>query len=206
MGPRRKVRTFFVEGMRHMRAALIAAAMLLALPAGAQTVDERLPTCLACHGKNGTSAIPTVPSLGGMPVNYLLSQLYLFREDLRKADPMNAMAAGLSDDDLRTLGALFNKMPPPPPAPELTADEVASGAALVEKYHCNSCHMPNLSGQGTIPHIAGQHAEYLKQALVTYKNNTRRGYSPAMNEAAQSVEDADIPLLARYVASFRETN
>ena len=186
-----------------MRAALVAAAMILAMPAGAQTLDGRLPTCLACHGKDGTSAIPTVPSLGGMPVNYVLSQLYLFREDIRKADPMNAMAAGLSDDDLRTLGALFNKMPPPPPAPALTAAEDTAGAALVDKYHCNSCHMPNLSGQGTIPHIAGQHVEYLQQALVTYKNNTRRGYSPAMNEAAQSVEDDDIPLLAKYVASFR---
>lgn len=187
-----------------MRAAILAASLLLVVPAGAQTVDKRLPTCLACHGKNGTSAIPTVPSLGGMPVNYLLSQLYLFRENIRKVDPMNAMAAGLSDDDLRTLGALFNKMPAPPPAPALTAAEEASGADLVEKYHCNSCHMPNLSGQGTIPHIAGQHVEYVKQALVTYKNNTRRGYSPAMNEAVQAVEDADIPLLARYVSSFRE--
>lgn len=187
-----------------MRAAILAASLLLVVPASAQTVDERLPTCLACHGKNGTSAIPTVPSLGGMPVNYLLSQLYLFRENIRKVDPMNAMAAGLSDDDLRTLGALFNKMPAPPPAPALTAAEEASGADLVEKYHCNSCHMPNLSGQGTIPHIAGQHVEYVKQALVTYKNNTRRGYSPAMNEAVQAVEDADIPLLARYVSSFRE--
>ena len=137
-------------------------------------------------------------------MNYLLSQLYLFRENIRKVDPMNAMAAGLSDDDLRTLGALFNKMPAPPPAPALTAAEEASGANLVEKYHCNSCHMPNLSGQGTIPHIAGQHVEYVKQALVTYKNNTRRGYSPAMSEAVQAVEDADIPLLARYVSSFRE--
>ena len=187
-----------------MRAAILAASLLLVVPASAQTVDERLPTCLTCHGKNGTSAIPTVPSLGGMPVNYLLSQLYLFRENIRKVDPMNAMAAGLSDDDLRTLGALFNKMPAPPPAPALTAAEEASGADLVEKYHCNSCHMPNLSGQGTIPHIAGQHVEYVKQALVTYKNNTRRGYSPAMNEAVQAVEDADIPLLARYVSSFRE--
>lgn len=187
-----------------MRAAILAASLLLVVPASAQTVDERLPTCLACHGKNGTSAIPTVPSLGGMPVNYLLSQLYLFRENIRKVDPMNAMAAGLSDDDLRTLGALFNKMPPPPPAPALTAAEEASGADLVQKYHCNSCHMPNLSGQGTIPHIAGQHVEYIERALVTYKNNTRRGYSPAMNEAVQAVEDADIPLLARYVSSFRE--
>lgn len=181
----------------------VTSALVLSLPAGAQTLEERLPACLACHGKNGASLIPTVPSLGGMPVNYILTQLYLFRGDLRKAAPMNALSAGLTDDDLRALGKLFNAMPAPPPAPELTAAEQDAGAALVEKYHCNSCHGPNLAGQQTIPHIAGQHAEYVRQALVGYKTNTRRGYSPAMNEAMQSVEDADIPSLAKYVASYR---
>lgn len=186
-----------------MRSALVAIAVLLAAPAGAQSLDERVSTCLACHGKQGASAIPTVPSLGAMPVNYILTQLYLFRGNLRKADPMNALAAGLTDDDLRTLGALFNKMPPPPPAPELTAAEQEAGAALVDKYHCNSCHMPDLSGQQTIPRLAGQHEEYVRAALVGYKTNTRRGYSPAMNESVQGVADEEIPLLAKYVASFR---
>ena len=138
-----------------------------------------------------------------MPVNYVLTQLYLFREKIRVADPMNAMAQGLSDDDLRVLGDLFNKMPPPPPAAALSASEQETASALVGKYHCNSCHGADLGGQQTIPRIAGQHVEYLSQALAAYKSNKRRGYSPAMNEASQEIKDDEIPLLARYVASFR---
>lgn len=190
-----------------MRNAILIAATLLTMtpvgPASAQELSERLPTCLACHGAQGVSAIPTVPSLAAMPVNYVLTQLYLFREGVRKVDPMNAMAAGLTDDDLRTLGDLFNKMPAPPPAAALSVADQQAGAALVERYHCNSCHGADLGGQQTIPRIAGQHAEYVKQSLVGYKTNTRRGYSPAMNEAAQDIADDEIPLLARYVASFR---
>lgn len=188
-----------------MRNAFLIAATLLAAsgPVSAQELSARLPTCLACHGANGVSAIPTVPSLGAMPVNYVLTQLYLFREGIRKVDPMTAMAAGLTDDDLRALGDLFNKMPAPPPAEALSAADQQEGAALVERYHCNSCHGADLAGQQTIPHIAGQHAEYVKQSLIGYKTNTRRGYNAAMNEAAQEIKDDEIPLLARYVASFR---
>jgi cytochrome c553 len=186
-----------------MRVALVVAALSLMTPAMAQDVSGRLPTCLACHGQNGVSAIPTVPSLGAMPVNYVLTQLYLFREKIRVVDPMNAMAEGLTDDDLRALGAIFNKMPAPPPAPGLSAAEQETASALVGQYHCNSCHGPDLGGQQTIPRIAGQHEEYVRAALIGYKNNSRHGYSPAMNEAAQDVKDEEIPLLARYVASFQ---
>ena len=34
------------------------AATLFALPAGAQQLDARLPTCFACHGENGQSQLP----------------------------------------------------------------------------------------------------------------------------------------------------
>src|ERR1051325_8410158 len=67
------------------------------LPALSQSVGERLPTCLSCHGANGHSNNEGVPSLGGMPADYVMTHLYLFREKQRIAEPMNDMAAGLSD-------------------------------------------------------------------------------------------------------------
>ena len=72
-------------------------------PGIAQTVADRLPVCLACHGDTGVSANPDTPSLGGEPAGYLLVQLYLFREKQRHSEIMIAMTSGLTDDDLRTL-------------------------------------------------------------------------------------------------------
>lgn len=190
-------------GRVDVRAKLTLLILLLAAPAVAQTATGRLPVCLACHGQTGTSAMPNVPSLGAMPVNYTLTQLYLFREKLRLADPMNTMSEGLTDEDLRSLAATFNAMPAPTPAAELSVADREAGEALVTKYHCNSCHMPNLVGQQTIPLIAGQREDYVHRALVAYRSNTRKGYSPAMNEASQEIQDDEIPLLAKYIASFR---
>ena len=100
--------------MRKLVAAL-AFACATTLPATAQTVQERLPTCLACHGENGQSQNPDVPSLGAQQAFYVTVQLLLFRERMRIADPMNDMAKGLSDDDLRSFADIIAKLPAPHP-------------------------------------------------------------------------------------------
>lgn len=170
----------------------------------AQTVEQRLPACLACHGVNGVSKLPGVPSLGAMPADYVLTQLYTFREKMRIAAPMNALAEPLSDDDLRELGDAISKLPAPQPVGEaLTVADQEHGNALVGRYHCNSCHGADLAGHDNIPRIAGQREDYLLKSLTEYKSGARPGYSPAMSEASKEIKPEDIPVLARFVANFR---
>ena len=169
-----------------------------------QTAEQRLPTCLACHGVNGASKLPGVPSLGAMPADYVLTQLYTFREKMRIAAPMNALAEKLSDDDLRELGDAITKLPAPQPAGEaLAAADQDHGNALVGRYHCNSCHGADLAGHDNIPRIAGQREDYLLKSLTDYKSGARPGYSPAMSEASKEIKPEDIPVLARFVASLK---
>lgn len=185
-------------------ATLCLALSAMTFPTFAQTAEERLPTCLACHGATGASATEGVPSLGGQPSDYVLIQLYLFREKQRLADPMNAMAEGLSDDDLRTVGDSMAKLPPPAATAEvLDASSLEHGRELVTKYRCGSCHNPDLAGHDQIPRLAAQREDYLLKSLTEYKSNARAGYDPAMNEVAQEVKQDDIPVLAKYLAQFR---
>ncbi len=90
---------------------------LAALPVWAQSLDERLPTCFACHGENGTSQLPETPSLGAQQAFYSMVQLLMFREKMRVTEPMNEMAKGLTDDELRKAGETIAKLPPPTPDP-----------------------------------------------------------------------------------------
>src|SRR5579864_7597315 len=112
--------------MRRLVLAL-AAACVAAFPAAAQNVQQRLPVCLACHGSNGQSPTEGVPSLGAQQSFYTTVQLLMFRERMRVADPMNEMAKGLSDDDLRSFAEIIAKLPAPKP-PDDTPD-----AARVER-------------------------------------------------------------------------
>lgn len=58
-----------------------------ATSATAQSVQQRLPVCLACHGPNGQSQTEGVPSLGAQQAFYTTVQLLMFRERMRVADP-----------------------------------------------------------------------------------------------------------------------
>lgn len=144
-----------------------------------------------------------IPSLGGQPADYLLVQLVLFRDKQRVVEVMNQMAAGLSDDDLRALADSLSKLPPPKPQPALDAVAMEQGRALTEKYRCGSCHGAGFAGQDQIPRLAAQREDYLAKQLTDYKSNARAGYDPAMNEVAQEVQPADIPILAKYLASYK---
>jgi cytochrome c553 len=189
-----------------MRSGIVAAAFagLTIVTAGAQSLQERVPMCLACHGEQGTSQNENTPSLGAQPAPYSLIQLYLFREKQRAAEPMNEMTKGLSDDDLRTLSDLIAKLPPPQPVVgTLDNARVAAAQALVQQHRCNFCHTPNLAGQDNVPRIAGQREDYLVKTMREYKSNTRRGYDASMAEVLQPITDAQIVELAYYIASLK---
>ena len=68
---------------------------LIASAAHAETFEERIAPCLACHGENGQSETENTPSLGGQQAPYSLIQLYMFREKLRVFEIMNEMAKPL---------------------------------------------------------------------------------------------------------------
>ena len=185
--------------------SIVTALILLPAPgAGADLLEARLAACLACHGANGQSAIPDVPSLGGLPAFYVTIQLLMFREKLRVTEPMNQMMQGLKDDDLREMADYIAKLPPPEPAGG-AADpaRMERARALIEQHRCNFCHNRNYSGGENVPRLAGQREDYLVKALRDYKNNTRRGYDASMADVLYPVGDDQILDLAYFLARLR---
>jgi cytochrome c553 len=179
----------------------IIVAGLAALPVHAQSLDERLPTCFACHGEHGTSQLPDTPSLGAQTAFYSMVQLLMFRDKLRVTEPMNEMAKGLSDDDLRKAGDIISKLPPPAPAADNPDPaRMDKARALSTQHRCNFCHQANYQGQENVPRIAGQREDYLLKALRGYKDNSRRGYDAQMAEVVYTMKDEDFVELAYFLA------
>jgi cytochrome c553 len=185
--------------MRSLAVAVLIS--LVALPVAAATLEERLVPCLACHGEQGQSAIPEVPSLGAQPAFYVTIQLYMFRERMRVVEPMNEVTKGLSDDDVRRMAELISKLPPPPPAAEPPdPGRIERARALIQQHRCNFCHNQDFSGAENVPRLAGQREDYLVKALREYKSNARRGYDPSMADVMVPVTDVDILDLAHFLA------
>jgi cytochrome c553 len=189
--------------MRSFAVAGVLAA-LAAVPADAQSLNERLPTCFACHGADGTSQLPEVPSLGAQPAFYSLVQLVMFRDKLRVTEPMNQMTSGLNDDDLRKAADLISKLPPPVPVTD-TPDSarVEKARALAVQNRCNFCHQANYQGAENVPRLAGQREDYLLKSLRGYKDNSRRGYDAQMSEVVYALKDEDFVDLAYFLARVK---
>ena len=61
--------------------------------------------CIGCHGAGGISVVETYPSLKGQSAEFVRKNLKDFRNGARKNNVMNAMAAGLSDQEIYNLGS-----------------------------------------------------------------------------------------------------
>jgi cytochrome c553 len=181
----------------------LAAAAFCASASFAQSmsVAERVQLCGACHGEDGNSRTPNIPSLAGQPEFFLTQQLFLFREGVRKVPGMSELMKGLKDDDLVALAKHFTSLEPK--ASEETPDPalVKRGEALAEPMRCASCHLPSLVGQEQMPRLAKQRIDYLIHSLKEFRDNTRSGADTLMSNVVIGASDDDLAALAHYAAS-----
>ena len=176
-------------------------ALLAALFISAAWGQERLQLCAACHGPDGNSTNPLIPSIAGQPKLFLETQLVLFREELRKSEQMAPVVKGLKDPEIVKLAEHFSKLPakvmesgaPDPKSMKL-------GAEKARALRCNVCHVSDFSGQNQIPRLAGQREAYLEAEMRAYRDGKRTGGDTIMAAALYGVSDADIKALAHYLS------
>src|SRR5512134_3950502 len=63
--------------------------------------------CVACHGASGVSPTPANPHLAGQGADYIAAQLEAFKSGARANPIMAGMAAGLSPEDMLSVGAWY---------------------------------------------------------------------------------------------------
>jgi cytochrome c553 len=188
------------KGRAFIARACLAAAGVLAFGAAQAAADPQL--CFACHGENGNSANPAVPSLAGQPAQFIATQLIMFREK-RRVDPlMSPIAAPLTNAEISALGKFFAAQAHAAPAKKPSAETVAAGKRITEQFNCVACHGAALKGQQHIPRLAGQQADYLRTQLRGFKAGTRFDMDGNMTAAAQPLPAADIDVLAEYLSTL----
>ena len=90
-----------------------AALVLAAAGAHAQTPDalylkSLAATCANCHGTDGRAVNgSSVPTIAGMPREYLLTQLKAFKAGTRPATVMHQLSKGYSDAQIEQIAAYF---------------------------------------------------------------------------------------------------
>ena len=163
--------------------------------------QDRVQLCAACHGPDGNSTDPHIPSIAGQPKIFIEQQLILFREGVRISGQMAPIVKGLKDAEIVKLAEHFSKLP----AKGMEAGPVEKsvalrGAARAKELRCGSCHLADYSGQNQIPRLAGQREAYLEAEMRAYRDGKRTGGDTIMAATLYGVSDADIKALAHFLS------
>ena len=166
-----------------MRKTITALAFaLIASSAAAETIEERIAPCLACHGEKGQSETENTPSLGGAagalhadPALHVPREAAHLRADERDGEGADrrrsSHSSPISSPRCRS---------PQPPADAGDPARLQRGQALAQQHRCDTCHNPDFSGKENVPRIANQREDYLAKTLAEYKDNSRHGYDGSM--------------------------
>lgn len=183
-----------------IRSSLAVLAVLASFTASAQA-PEKVKLCESCHGPNGNSVTPNLPSIAAQPRVFLENQLVYFREELRHAPVMQGIAKGMSDEDINALAKHFSAQKAELQQRSATdAKQVERGRELAKDRHCGQCHMPRFQGQGQMARLAGQREDYLFDAMKGYRDGTRSAADTTMTEVLINLEDEDLRALAHMMA------
>jgi cytochrome c553 len=165
------------------------------------SLQERIEQCAGCHGEDGNSRMENIPSLAGQPEFFVLNQLFLMREGVRKIEAMMPFVKDLKDDDLAALAKHFAGLTPKPSGEKVDPALARRGGELVARLRCGSCHQPDLAGQQQMPRVAKQRVDYLIYSLKAYRDDQRTGADTLMSNVVAGLPDSDIAALAHYAAS-----
>lgn len=167
--------------------------------------------CGACHGTDGNSNTPAYPSLAGQHPEYITKQLRDYKSGARRDAIMAPNVVGLSDEDMRNLGAYFAAQTPKPRLAK-DAELMAAGQRLYRGGNpgsgvpaCASCHGPNGAGIPVqFPRLAGQHAKYVETQLKRFRSGDRANDGGKMMQViARKMTDQEMRAVAEYISGLR---
>ncbi len=165
--------------------------------------------CVACHGADGYSPIPTNPNLAGMPAEYIAKQLEHFKSGTRVNAIMQGMAAGLTPEDMKAVGDFYYAQRGKTQA--VARDQKKAergqliyrvGIAEAKVPACASCHGGTGAGIPAIyPKLQGQWPDYTLAQLKAYASGERKNLQ--MNAIASRLKESDLVALSEYIAGMR---
>jgi len=191
---------------------LIVTPFVLVSAAGAQPpgAAER---CFGCHGEDGVSDNPDIPTIAGVGDFYIENQLIVFAEKARPcivdflpgwgAVNKCALIGSLSESQRAALVEYFAGLAfEPYEQPVDTA--LAERGAVIHAENCERCHTEN----GTVSMddsaiLAGQPKEYLARQLRNFRAG-KRWQLESMAREVEDLEDDAIKALVNFYAGVAQ--
>jgi sulfide dehydrogenase cytochrome subunit len=194
-----------------MKAALWATLALgISLPVLA---EEAIPTgvmlannCTGCHGSDGASNGPSIPSIGGLSADYFISIMEAYRNGAAYSTIMGRIVKGYSEKEVEAMAKYYAEKSFVGSKQDTNAKLVKQGATLHQKY-CETCHEDNGSESEDAGVLAGQWKPYLEWAITDFKDKARevdKKMLKQLDKALSKSGDSGIGALANFYAAQKK--
>jgi cytochrome c553 len=175
-------------------------------------------SCIACHGQQGIGTADYIPTLAGLPPEVIYKELIDYQTGRRNYVMMNAVAAGLSDQDIADVAAYYSsrrvtkltdsEQPSNPTENDSVQnwDEHISrlfsdGDPMRNVVACAACHGPEGLKTGA-PTLHHQPVQYLFNQLTAFSEGSRTNdINRQMRLIAGRLTPDEINGLAEYLGS-----
>jgi cytochrome subunit of sulfide dehydrogenase len=206
---------------RHAMKALFlagaAAAGMISTPAAsAADLNKTVETCASCHGSDGASVEPDVPTIAGYSAEYISDEMAAYRKNERpcrendvrsgsgkgtKSD-MCRVAKDLGESDIEQVAKYFARKKFAR-TPQTFDSALAAKGKEIHDANCDKCHLDS----GTVADddagiLAGQRMQYLRSQFEDFKAGKRK-MPQRMKPRIDKLEKEDIEALLNFYGSFK---
>jgi len=156
--------------------------------AGTASALDLANTCAGCHGIDGNSNGPAIPTLAGASAEYFTESMLNYQDPEGRASTiMSRIAKGYSEDEIKLMANYFAKQEMVRQQQVFDPKSAKAGAKLHKKY-CEKCHEDGgRSAEDDSGVMAGQWMEYLTFTMVDFRNGDRE-MTKKMKKKVQKLE------------------
>ena len=185
------------------RSALLLLAGLAGVRAAeAQTIEQKVAACKACHLTGTLQSTSVIPNIWGQSEGYIYIQLRDFKSGARNAPEdaaMRGFVSTMSDADMLEIAKYASTQAWPKVEP------ISTDTALLKKggyattlIGCGGCHFNDWKGFSANPRVGDQSTAYLAATLRQFRSGSRAN-SPGMSDLARTLDEGDIDAVAAYL-------
>ncbi|MCK5726447.1 MAG: c-type cytochrome [Thiotrichaceae bacterium] len=141
---------------------------------GAST-DMIVNTCAGCHGPDGYSRGPAIPTIGGMAKTYIVETMEGFKSEEIPSTIMGRIAKGYTTEEFEQMGDYFSAKPYVEAKGQESDKKLAAKGKKLHKKYCEKCHSEGgTEAEDEAGMLTGQWKAYTAASLTDYISGDRK--------------------------------
>ena len=187
-----------------LAAGVVAWAASTGAVAGGASAGMLSDTCFGCHGTDGASNGPAIPSIAGLSNDYFVETMNGYASGDIPSTIMGRIAKGYSEEDIAAMAKFFSEKKYVAAAQQFDASQVKAGKKIHAKY-CEKCHSEGGSEAGDDSGmLAGQWSPYVRWTIEDYTSGARKApkkMAKKLKKMMKKKGDKGMHALVQYYAS-----